>query len=501
MRTLIRGSWVVGFDGQSHVLLRDGVVVYEDDTILAVGHHFDGQVDRTDDATNCLVSPGLINCHLHFGTNARHIFLLDATRADYFGSNFLGYSVGKRGVPDPPDEPRAGPDQVFGLWAAIRGGATTVMDVGTRNPEGVVAMAGELGARIYIGPRFRTWTYGWDEQGHMTWDPDPNPGEAALERAVQFARVHDGAHGGRVRCLLVPAQLDTCSPDLLRAARRAASEHGLRITLHAAMNLVEFHRILREYGKTPIELLDSIGFLGPDVLLGHCVFHNNHSWVHYPYTDDLQRLADSGASVAHAPFKYLKMGIALESLARYRARGINIALGTDTYPQDIVREMRYAALMCRMADGSFRVGTPQEVFDAATLGGARALGRDDLGRLAPGCKADLLVIDLRKMHFGAIHDPIKSLVDAGDASDIRTLVVNGKTLIDDHQAVVVDEKRLLADAQVAAERSWAATPEWHWNRATADDVAPMSYRVVEDGFDLPARRKELAGHALDPVGD
>src|ERR671926_250050 len=152
MRTLIRASWVVGFDGQSHVLIRDGVVVYEDDTIVAVGHQFDGQVDRTVDATNCLVSPGLINCHLHFGSNARHIFLLDATRAD----------------------------------------ATTVMDVGTRNPEGVVALAGELGARVYIGPRFRTWTYGWDERGHMTWDPDPHSGEAGLRRAVEFARHYDG---------------------------------------------------------------------------------------------------------------------------------------------------------------------------------------------------------------------------------------------------------------------------------------------------------------------
>ena len=495
MRTLIRATWVVGFNGQSHVLIRDGLVVYENDTILSVGHHFDGQVDRTVDAPNCLITPGLINCHLHFGSNARHIFLLDQTRADFFGSNFMAYSVGKRGVPDSPDQQEAGRDQLFGLWAAIRGGATTVMDVGTRNPEGVVRMVGELGARVYIGPRFRTWTYGWDERGHMTWDPDPDSGEPALQRAVQFAKQHDGAHEGRVRCILVPAQLDTCSPDLLKATRRAADETGLRITLHTAMNLLEFHRILRESGKTPIELLDSIGFLGPDVLLGHCVFHNNHSWVHYPYTDDLQRLADAGASVAHAPFKYLKMGITLESFTRYRQKGINIALGTDTYPEDLVREMRYAALMCRVADGSFRVGTPQEVFDAATLGGARALGRDDLGRLAPGARADLLVFDLQKMHFGAVHDPIKALVDGGDASDIRTVVVNGKTLIDGHQALVVDEARLLSEAQAAGEKMWASTPEWHWNGATTDDLAPMSYPVVEDGRKNAASAAAVASGA------
>src|SRR5918911_1459649 len=210
MRTLIRASWVVGFDGRSHVLLPDGGVVYEDDTVVWVGHgqNFDGQVDRTVDATGCLVTPGLINCHLHLGSNARALFLLDASRADYFGSNFMAYSVGKRGAPEPPAEDRAGTDQLYGLWAAIRGGATTVIDVGTRNPEGVVALAGELGARVYVGPRFRTWQYGWDERGHMTWDPDPASGEAGLQRAVDFSRQHDGAHDGRVRCILVPAQLD-----------------------------------------------------------------------------------------------------------------------------------------------------------------------------------------------------------------------------------------------------------------------------------------------------
>jgi cytosine/adenosine deaminase-related metal-dependent hydrolase len=157
--------------------------------------------------------------------------------------------------------------------------------------------------------------------------------------------------------------------------------------------------------------------------------------------------------------------------------------------------MRYAALMCRVADGSFRVGTPQEVFDAATLGGARALGRDDLGRLAPGARADLLVFDLQRMHFGAVHDPIKALVDGGDASDIRTVVVNGKTLIDDHQALVVDEARLLSEAQAAGEKMWAATPEWHWNGATADDLAPMSYPVVEDGRKNAASAAAVASGA------
>ncbi len=95
MRTLIQGGWVVGFDGSGHELLRDGVVVYEDDRIAHVGHRFDGRVDRTIDAAGMLVMPGLVNCHLHLGSNSTHTFFLDDLRADFFGSNFYAYAVGR----------------------------------------------------------------------------------------------------------------------------------------------------------------------------------------------------------------------------------------------------------------------------------------------------------------------------------------------------------------------------------------------------------------------
>ncbi len=479
MRTLIRGSWVVGFDGTSHTLLREGVVVYEGDRIVHVGQRFDGRVDATMDATGCLISPGFVNCHLHLGSNALPSLLLDATRTNYFGSNFLAYAAGRRGLGDPRKSDRPAVEQRYGLWAAIRGGATTIVNVGSRNPEALASLAGEMGARVYIGPGFKSLAYGYDEEGRLHLDPDPSSGLAGLERALVFARDHEGEHEGRIRCMLYPAQLDTCSLELLRATRQAATEHGLRISLHAAMNLLEFHRVLDEHGLTPLQLLDSIGFLGSDVLLGHSVFHAGHSWAHYPYVDDLKLLADSGASVAHAPYKYAKMGLALESLERYRQRGINVALGTDTFPQDLVREMRLAALMCRFTDQSFRVGKAQDVFDAATLGGARALGRDDLGRLALGAMADLLVIDLKQMHYGAVRDPVKSLVESGDASDIVTLVVNGRTLIENRRSLVVDEAKLLGEVQESAERVWAAIPSWHWRGATVDEISPMSYRVIE----------------------
>jgi cytosine/adenosine deaminase-related metal-dependent hydrolase len=425
-----------------------------------------------------LVMPGLINTHLHLGTNAPHAFFLDNAKADYFGANFFAYSVARRGAADSRAGTRPEVEQLYGLWAAIRGGATTVLDIGTRNAAELARVVGDIGARVYLGPAFKSYSYVFDEGGRIQWDPDPASGEAGLQRAVAFAHEHDGSHDGRVRCMLYPAQLDTCSIELLKATRRAADENGLRISLHAAMNMIEFHRILSEHGRTSLQLLHDIGFLRHDVLLGHSVFHARHSWAHYPYVDDLKLLADSGASVAHAPYKYAKMGIMLESLERYRQLGINVALGTDTFPQDLLSEMRLAGLMCRFAEGSFRVGKASDVFDAATLGGARALGRDDLGRLATGAAADIVLVDLRGTHFGAVHDPIKSLVECATGSDIDTVIINGRALIEGRKALAVDETTLLAAVQASGERTWGALEDWHWNHATIDQVAPMSYPVV-----------------------
>src|SRR5690242_15662521 len=117
MRTLIQGGWVVGFDGSGHQLWRDGVVVFEDDRILHVGQNFDGQTDQHIEARGMLVMPGLINTHLHLGTNAPHTFFLDHTKADYFGANFYAYSVPGRGKLESRASTKADVEQLYGLWS------------------------------------------------------------------------------------------------------------------------------------------------------------------------------------------------------------------------------------------------------------------------------------------------------------------------------------------------------------------------------------------------
>ena len=487
MRTLVHGAWVIGFDGRDHELLPDGVVVYEDDRILHVGYSFDGHVDRRIEAPGRLISPGLINHHVHAGSNAPHLLFTDPTKTNYLGQNFLAYGAFRPGKQPPPSRPDV--ERLFGIWGAVRGGATTILDIGSpaNTIDAFAEEVGKLGIRAYLGPGYRSANYTLDARGNIAWEWNPEAGHSGLEQAKAFIRRHHRSQQDRIRGMLYPGQVDTCTPELLQDTKRAAAELDVGIQLHTAMNLVEFHSVVRERGQTPVQYLNELGFLGPEVGLGHCVFHNNHSWAHYPYGDDLATIAASGASVIHAPYKYAKMGLALESFDRYRKAGINVCLGTDTYPQDLISEMRLAGLAGRIVEGSFLAGKARDVFHAATLAGAKALGRDDLGRLAPGAKADIIVVNLRQMQFGGVRDPIKSLVDCGSQRDVETIIVDGQTLLEAGEPTRIDEQKLLAEIQESAERFWASVPEWRAHGETVDDIAPMSAPIRPRPADLVDR--------------
>jgi 5-methylthioadenosine/S-adenosylhomocysteine deaminase len=478
MRTLIQGGWIVGYNGSGHEMIADGCIVFEGDRVIHVGGKFEGAIDRTVDARGKLVSPGFINCHLHAAVNAAQTVFIADCKLDYFGSNFIGYAAPRRGARKPSAIANSEVAGKYGMWSALRGGATTILDVGTMpgGPDAFTKLVGEMGLRAYLGPAFRSADYQF-QGDRVHWEWNETNGAAGLARAVEYVKKYDGAYDGRIRAMIYPGQMDTCTVDLLRATRAAADELDVPLQLHAAMNQREFHKILEQHGKTPIALLHSIGFLKPRTGLGHCVFHNRHSWCHYPYGDDLRILGDSGATVVHAPYKYAKMGITVESFARYRAAGINVAIGTDTYPQDMIHEMRWAALMTRMADQSFTVGKPRDVFDAATLGGASHLGREDIGRLAVGSKADIIIVDLLRIHYGAVRDPIAALVECGSGSDVETIVVDGQILVENGRAVRFDEAAMLREVQEEGERMWRSVPDWHWTGKSVDEIVPPSYPV------------------------
>jgi 5-methylthioadenosine/S-adenosylhomocysteine deaminase len=478
MKTLVHGGDVVAYANGGHRLLRGGVVLFEDDRVTFVGRGFAGAVDRRIDATGKLVIPGLVNIHCHADVEAGGRLIADVGRRDYFHTGFLNYYAARRGVAalGPRQDPEVGGR--FAMAEMLRNGCTTVVDIGVA-AESHARIAGELGLRAYLSPAYKSADYVVDAAGRLSYEEHEAEGLAGLERAKAFIRTTAGAHDGRIQGMLFPYQVDTCSPALLRATRKTADELGVGIEIHAGQNLLEFHEILRRHTLTPVEYLADTGLLGPDTIVGHCIISTAHHLAALPAGRDLEILARSGASVAHCPLVFARRGNALESFAKYRRAGINVGLGTDTYPRDLISEMRWASNLCKIVERDFSVATAADVFTAATLGGAHALRRDDLGRLAPGAKADLVLIDMRSFRIGPYRDPVRALVQCGTADDVDRVIVDGRTVVEDGHVVGLDEAALLADAQAEAERLWSTVPEWHWQGLSAEQLSPSSFPALE----------------------
>ena len=162
---------------------------------------------------------------------------------------------------------------------------------------------------------------------------------------------------------------------------------------------------------------------------------------------------------------------------------MNLALGTDTYPRDLIMQMRIASYSGKVVTHDLFAASAAEVFTAATLGGARALGRDDLGRLAPGAKADLVIIDLSggdTLRFGPVRDPIKSVVECGIGDDVETVIVDGVVRMRERAIPGVDFAALRGETQAAGEGVWARWAEWDALGRTAEQMSPWSFPLVRD---------------------
>ena len=480
MKTLIQGGYVVGFNGREHEVIRDGVVAFERDRVLFVGKQYTEPVDKKIDAKGCLVSPGFIDTHFHSGGNASDYLLNDANKVDYFASNYLAHGAPTREGARHAHLKDIDVGQRFSLIHVLKSGVTTTLEIGGpgTTPEPYVAMVDEVGIRCYTGPSYKNVNFFQDREGRLEYDWNDERGTEGLKRAVEFAKKFNGACNGRMGTMLFPGHVDTCTPELLKETRKAAKEIGVRVQIHATINLFEFHTVMRLHRCTPIELLHKIGFLDPEVSLSHCIFISGHSWLAYPYGDDLKIIADSGASVAYSPLKYLKLGIVMESFDKYLKAGINMGIGTDTFPKDIISDMRYASLCSRVAEKSFIAGHPRDVFNAVTLGGAKLVGRDDLGRLQKGAKADIAIINLKDIAFGAVRDPIKAVVETAVSRDVRTVIVDGEILVDNGKYLRLNEEELLDKVQAKGEGVWASVPKWHWTGKSVDEVLPPAFKMI-----------------------
>ena len=229
-------------------------------------------------------------------------------------------------------------------------------------------------------------------------------------------------------------------------------------------------------GKTPVAWLRDIGFLRDDVLLGHTIYLSGTRWTDYP-PGDIEIIAEAGASVAHAPWVFGRDGMAMDSFRKYQQAGINLTLGTDTCPQNMIQAMRLASIFSKSIEDNPWATTGTDVFNAATLGGAKALGRDDLGRLSPGAKADIVIFAGDSMNMVPLRDPVNNIVFSAEMEDVEAVIVNGRVVVEDGHALGLGDRaaELHAEIQKIGEEVWSRIEGEDRLGRNIDQLSPLIF--------------------------
>jgi len=246
--------------------------------------------------------------------------------------------------------------------------------------------------------------------------------KAVAEEKKEFIRQWHDPSGGRIRLVMAPHAIYTVGERKLRGCAAFARENGMLIHIHLSETQREVNDCLRVHGMTPVHYLDSIGFLGPDVIAAHCV-----------HIDDGEAaiLAERGVTVSHCPCSNMKLGSGVFPYRRMIDAGCRITLGTDGASSgnnlDLREAMKFAALLAK-AGGDPELLPAGEVLRWATQAGAEAFGID-AGELAPGRLADCLLIDLSDIRMQPCHHLVSNFVYAADSRCIKHVICDGKVLI------------------------------------------------------------------------
>jgi cytosine/adenosine deaminase-related metal-dependent hydrolase len=265
----------------------------------------------------------------------------------------------------------------------------------------------------------------------------------------------------------------------LRDSRDAARDRGLPFTLHVAQSVSEVREIIRRHGKTPVQWAHEIGILGPDTILGHALFLDSHSWIRWWTKTDLALIAETGSSVAHCPTPFARYGQIMENFGDYLRAGVTMGLGTDTTPHNLVEEMRKAAVLARIAARDIATVTTSDLLYAATAGGAKALMRDDLGRIATGKKADLVLVDLTLPQMIPARDPLRSFVYHAADRAVRDVFVDGRQVVAESKVLTLDQASAGEQLIRAQRRMLEAAPLRDYRNRNAEEIVPLSLPLAD----------------------
>lgn len=432
MDLLIRGGVIATCDPDDRVV--EGDLLVRDGRIAALGAIPPARGPRRIlDARGCAVIPGFVQAHVHLCQ-----VLFRGMADDLPLLSWLRERIWPLEAAHDPDSLRASAD--LGLCELLKGGTTTVLDMGTvRHHDAVFEALRDSGIRAFSGKT-------------MMDAPDAYPGlrestDASLREADDLCARWHRQSDGRLNYAYAPRFILSCTERLFRECALRARRRGALLHTHAAEHADEREAVRKLIGQDDIDALRDYGFAGPDVVIAHGVQLT---------PAQRRRLAGDGTRVTHCPSANLKLGSGVAKVARMRRAGMVVALGADGAPcnnnLDAWVEMRHAALLAKRL-GDTTAMPAREVLRMATIDGARALGVDgEVGSIEAGKRADLAVVRLDGAHVEPGGDVFSRLVYAAQSRDVAHVLVDGRVLLRDGALTTLDEPEVLSRARSHARR-------------------------------------------------
>lgn len=422
-----------------NVLVRDGVITEISNEELTA--------DDVIDASDMVMYPGLINTHHHlYQTFSRN--LPQVQNMELFPWLKTLYEIWKH-----VDEDVVYYSSLTGMGELLKTGCTTCLDHHYVFPKaaGDGLLDSQFAAADALGMRFHATRGSMDlsvKDGGLPPDSVVQTVDEILkscEKAV--TKYHDSSRYSMHQVALAPCSPFSVTGDLLRESAVLARELKVRLHTHLAETKDEEQFTLEKFGMRPLEYMESLGWVGSDVWYAH--------GIHFTESE-LKRLAETQTGVAHCPISNMKLSSGIASVPRMLELGVPLGLAVDGSASNdgsnLLEEMRVAFLLHRL-QSSQNAPSGYDILKIATSGSAKVLGRDDLGRIAPGMAADFFLVNMNRIDMiGTQFDPMSVLSTVGLKGCVDYTVVNGEIVVKDGKLVRVDEEKLVKEANHSVNR-------------------------------------------------
>jgi 5-methylthioadenosine/S-adenosylhomocysteine deaminase len=437
---LIQNGFLITMDADGSKYYGD--IYIEGNKIKKIAPDIQQDAETTIDASGMLILPGFVQAHIHLCQSLLRGQADDQPLLDWLDTIT---SLEFRHTPE-----TLYASARIGIAEMIKSGTTSIIDMGTLHHQDSVFQAiEESGIRAQAGKAMMDLTENLPPLLREST-------EDSLKNSIDYMHKWHGKADGRIRYGFAPRWQLWNTTELLQTIKQEADNNpGVGIHGHAGEIEYEVEAMIAQTGKRNFLYLDSIGVVGPNVQMAHCIWLDE---------DEYQVMADTGTHAMHCPCCNTKLGSGIAKVPEMLEKGINVALGSDGAPSnnnlDMFIEMRLASIIHKYRLGAEKMPA-EDVLKMATMGGAKALGMgDQIGSLEEGKIADLIILDDGGLYAAPIRsfeedDVVKRLVSAYQSASVQTSIIDGNLVMQDRQLLTMDENEILVDGRLAIADLWA----------------------------------------------